>query len=363
MFAFALLLHDPAHGYRFFFSPESESRIPLAEDAMRWDTDVWPPGSVLRFFLAEDPGWTSAWKDEWYPRFGNGVPFESVDEAVPYFVEALTFWSEIESADVRWEVAGVVDRAAVGQDGMNLITVNPDSDVRISFARTWWRRDADTGEWPLVECDIVMSRVSIAILRFDRMQDRNLVSPIHELGHCLGLTHSAMGTQWQYAEFVREKDPRDAFGGSPVMSYGAWDTNGISPDDIVGASLLRPAEGWLRRRGTISGRVTVVGQPARYAQVWAAPVSGSVAGEAVNSFTDEGGDFAVEGLSPGDYLIWAGPINSGCGGHLALWGTALFDAREGIALELVTVGAGGERGGVALDLQPGRKGTTWRVFE
>lgn len=94
------------------------------------------------------------------------------------------------------------------------------------------------------------------------------------------------------------------------MSYGFVLTDALLPDDIVGASLLRPVDGWREGVGSLGGRVTVAGEPARFVPVRSARLAGGDAAPAPAVFTDERGRFTIEGLVPGDYLLAAGPFTS-----------------------------------------------------
>ena len=97
---------------------------------------------------------------------------------------------------------------------------------------------------------------------------------MHEVGHCLGLAHSAMNPTWlarpetmkhpegDFPEGVTSLQPH------PRMSYGTIRTVTLEPDDAVGASLLYPAPGFLDSRGSLTGRVALAsGEPAPFVYV------------------------------------------------------------------------------------------------
>ena len=87
----------------------------------------------------------------------------------------------------------------------------------------------------------------------------------------------------------------------------------LAHDDVVGASLLRPAREWEQQRtGGIGGQVLVDGQPQENARIWAfGSGDGAEPGslESVTILSDEDGMFRIEGLRPGAYPLWVGPLN------------------------------------------------------
>ena len=100
-----------------------------------------------------------------------------------------------------------------------------------------------------------------------------------------------------------------AFYPDPNMSIG-WDFGvvGLTPDDEVAASLLYPASGFLESRRSLGGRVVFeTGAPAPFVYVQAL----NSAGAAVfgpGTFTDQSGQFLLEGLQPGSVMLWIHPV-------------------------------------------------------
>lgn len=154
------------------------------------------------------------------------------------------------------------------------------------------------------------------------------------------------------------KDP--GFLPDPVMSYSNSYGLDLPADDTVAVSLLYPAEGFVESRGSVEGTVTVEGETAVHAYVQAirpgGPEATGLPGPGV--FTDRDGRFVLEGLSPGNWMLWAHPILvTRRNAH----GSLLRDAAEADALDFgdqwswVRVEEGEALEGVAIDVRRGRE--------
>jgi hypothetical protein len=130
---------------------------------------------------------------------------------------------------------------------------------------------------------------------------------LHEIGHFLGLSHSALG----------ETEPRPGggrrvLGTATVMfpiSFGPGSTQDrvLQPDDIAGVSDLYPDGDFTQRTGVARGRVVRGGAGILGAHVIAFnPATGQlIAGFSVN----RDGEFEIAGLSPGAHVIRVEPLD------------------------------------------------------
>lgn len=335
---FALsVLAGPASGYRFFGGTIDDSLAPVSENAAPWSPSVWGPSQTLSWVLSEASEWTDSfeWRGETYES-----PFESASDVLPHVRAALEAWSDVPTADIRWRVSGMRVNLPRARDHINAIRPHV-LDVPASYAAVY----IEGGE--ILECDISFSPGHFIF--FGRQRQSALV---HELGHCLGLAHSAMFPTWDSALFPPEAGavwPQD-----PKMAYGHDHDPRLTHDDIIGGSLLRPARGF--RHGGIEGEVTFGGTAARFVRLVAARIGeDGRLGDSVSVFTDEQGRYRFEGLAPGDYLLAAGPMmETSAHGSLLDAGAVLHGAEDRYLLAPLSVSLGVSTRAPPIALREGR---------
>ena len=339
-----LLPGEEAHGYRFFRRSVSDSLIPGAAEAARWRTDVWGPFRSLEWVVS-DGGWTEGWEDS--DGEMHEPPFETREEVLPFVEEALAVWSSLPTATIQWKTSGFGEKLYRARDHKNAVRVH-ETDSRASWAGIF----IVDGE--IVECDVSVSPRTAASLRTWGMH-----TLIHEFGHCLGLAHAGMFPTWDSNWRARLFDTAVWFQ-DPKMSYG-FDRNAeLTHDDIVGASLLRPVGGWPQATGSVSGEVTMEGEPARFVRVIGTRVSDGELAESAGAFTDEQGRFRLEGLAPGEYLLVAGTMVLARAHFSLLDAGATIRGNDQYLLSPVAVSAGAETRAPPIALRRGREATTWR---
>jgi hypothetical protein len=166
----------------------------------------------------------------------------------------------------------------------------------------------DTGTGEIAEADIFFnSRFMFSVAANgepDRVDLESIV--LHELGHLLGLGHSAIGETERSGNGNRR-----VLGSGAVMfpiakSAGAISDRTLLPDDIAGISDLYPAPPTLSTGGIV-GRVTKNGQGVIGAHVVAFnPETGVLVG---NFTLNASGEFVIARLEPGPYILRVEPLD------------------------------------------------------
>lgn len=305
--------------------------IATSAEAIRWAPEIWAPGAELEWRLERAAEWS---EDAAAP-----------EQALTGFREALAHWAAVPGADIRWTVAGL-SAGSTGEwvrDSVNRVFLS--TDGANTGAGVWFRRSASGTRWEISECDVGASvlgsdEVAVSILTED-------------LAACLGLGRSAGAptSPRLRTEPPPDDDPQarnNSFWGSPSVDSPLW-----SPgrDRQVGAALLRPQEDWPETVGSISGSLRAGGEPAPYAHVWAFRVGGPL-GDPVGAFSNRSGEFLIEGLEPGRYLLWAHPVPPGPHRLVGVGGRT--EVKDAVRLRPVAVRAGETAGGIAITLQTGR---------
>lgn len=269
--------------------------------------------------------------------------------------QALRVWADIPSADIRWELGPVISEAEAGQDPRYAfpLAIGWRPGIAIAESRFWNRRK--------YQCTVFMGYPAT----HDSLEayGRTL---IHELGHCLGLDHpdpflSSPNNRATWATDGYEIPRYWRY--DPVMSYGerAYEADVLTQDDIIGASLLRPREGWLDTTGSIVGRVVLPGGegvPHAYVlatrlepeeEAFSVGVFATRQGDPVNAPDDEPGDFEIRGLPPGDYqLLVRAPTGSALNFPYLGPDSVAAALRQTLRTGAVRVRAGEETGPVPL---------------
>lgn len=220
---------------------------------------------------------------------------------------ASATWQAVPSATVRFEFQGMTASVPGMVDGRTTLGFQDRPELDRVLGATSFL--IDTTDGAIVEADVFFnSRFAWSVSAEGTPGRVDLESvALHELGHLLGLSHSALGE----TELTGTGSRRVIASGSimfPIaMAAGTIADRVLHADDVAGISDLYPAVTQLSTTGGITGRVTKNGQGLLGAHVVAFnPETGAlVANFALNA----NGEFSIVRLEPGPYILRAEPLD------------------------------------------------------
>lgn len=242
----------------------------------------------------------------WFARdvAASGVSAAQMQASV---ARAFGTWESVPTASIGFSYVGFTSASPFADDGLNVIGFQNEPDEDRVLGATGFTIDTVTGE--IVESDIFFNSAllwSTADAGDPARFDLESVA-LHEIGHFLGLGHSALGE----TQLVGPDSRRVLASGSVMFpiafSRGNTLDRTLQPDDIAGVSAAYPSASFSSRTGSARGRVTKNGRGVFGAHVVAFNVQ---TGVMVGAFTlTASGDFEIQGLSPGPYVLRVEPLD------------------------------------------------------
>ena len=237
-----------------------------------------------------------------------GAPGVTPQQFQAAVTRAFSTWQAEENTDISSTFVGFVQSPPFVEDGANVIGYLSRLSQDRTLAATTFTVDETDGR--IVESDIFFNTIFPWSTAEAGGTDRYDVESIalHEIGHLLGLSHSALGE----TELI--PGGRRVIAAESVMFPIAFTRGNIADrtlkaDDIAGISDIYGTTTFSRSFGSISGRVTKSGSGVQGAHVVA---FNPKTGKLVGGFSlNERGDFVIAGLDPGAYVLRAEPLDDG----------------------------------------------------
>ncbi len=237
------------------------------------------------------------------------VPGVSAPQLQSAVAGAFGTWQNLPNTQISSQFVGFTSADPVDNDGATVIGFAAHPELDRVLGATTHEVDATTGQ--VVESDIFLNSTFDWSVAPNGEASRFDVQSIatHEIGHLLGLGHSALGETE-----LRPTGGRRVLGKSAVMFPIAFPAGNVAdrvlkPDDATGMSTIYGGTPFRTATGSITGRVTLNGTGLFGVHVTAFnPATGALVG----GFTlNEQGGFTIDGLPPAMYVVRAEPLDDG----------------------------------------------------
>ncbi len=234
----------------------------------------------------------------------NGVTSAQLQTTV---AKAMGTWAGVSDVTLSSQFLGFTTTDPDVDDGQTIIGFRNRPELDRTLGATSFEFDKVTGQF--IGADIFINSAfdwSVAANGDSARYDLESVLT-HEVGHLLGLGHSALGETE-----LRPGGGRVVLGKRAVMFPIAYPRGSVldrslQADDVAGITDIYGTSATDRDLGAISGRVTLNGSGVYGAHVTA---FNSATGDLVGGFTlNNAGDFVIASLKPGVYIVRVEPVD------------------------------------------------------
>jgi hypothetical protein len=310
-----------------------------------------PASAYLRLGVSTNTGivgskWTTSIQ---YFISNVGVPGVSPSELQGAVQRSFQSWASTQDVSIAFHFMGFTNTPPNSGDGVTVIGFQPHTELDRVLGQTQSLADKISGA--TTESDIFLNSVFDWTVDPNGQSGRFDVQSIttHEIGHLLGLGHSALGETQLIPAGGRSVIAKQAVMFPIAFPAGTTLDRTLQQDDQAGIQDIYGSDAFKQRTGSINGRVTLNGAGLFGAHVI---VSNIATGGLTGGFTlDNSGSFVISSLTPGFYLVRVEPLDDADVSSFFTDAVVNINFRQTFFTRLVAVPKGGAGESIEIKVQ------------